>query len=463
MPRVHITTARFFPLSQVDPNLIYSSLKAGLARTFRALPLLAGTIKPTSAGTQRGRLVVTAPWQTVDEAFQLIDLRGHSELNYAELRATHFPTHQWSLSMAAEVGGAPSPQAVEQPAFRATLAIIPGGYVFSLHLHHIFTDANGTAAISRMWCSACANESKTETFDDSSISRDRLRGELNVDLSEFPAFKYVDESESLVDAVPPPLQRKNETRMLFFPQAKLVELKALAMTYRQSCGGPSWISTQDAICSLLWCAVATARRSCGGAPQKMDNNRAQQEEQSHSRYKGDEAAVFGTVMNARHLLTPPLSPNFIGNAILWIQVVAPIGQLQSTPEHLSTHAYALREQYREKDTSYLQRFVSALSSVRDIGRVRFAPLPNPDFALTLSSWRDQASYDEHWCKIFGSGCDRLRWLGPLADQLALVMPELKESTCKSSAAGLEVVVGFTDDILPYLQRDEMLNRFAEWR
>ena len=526
MPRVHVTTARFFPLSQVDPNSIYSSLKTGLARTFRALPLLAGTIKPTSAGRQHGRLVVTAPWQTVDEAFHLVDLRGRSELDYAQLRATHFPTHRWSLLMAVEVGGAPSPQALEQPVLRATLAIIRGGYVFSLHLHHSFTDGNGTATISRIWCTACANESQTETFDGASISRDRLMGEPNVDLSAFPFFKYVDESESLADAarlrfhiskgmddtrtlaktdslfvrlfgligrwleaglgainisvgsVPsalrasagrtsvsttPPLQRKNETRMLFFPQSNLVELKALATTNWQSCGDSRWISTQDAICSLLWCAVGTARRSCGRAPQGMDNNRAQQEEQSYSKYSGDEAAVFGTVMNARHLLTPPLSPNFIGNVVLWVHVVAPIKRLQSTPNHLSTHAYALRDQYREKDTSYLQRFVSALSSVRDISRVHFAQLPNPELSFALSSWRDQTSYDEDWGKVFGSDCDRLRWLGPLPDQLAIVMPELRGSTCKSSAAGLEVVVGFTDDILPHLQRDEMLNRFAEWR
>ncbi|KAL9102127.1 MAG: hypothetical protein Q9163_002688 [Psora crenata] len=136
MPRSHVPTSRFFPASQTDPESVFFSLRLGLARTFQVLPLLSGTVKAARAGTQRGRLVVSGLWQTVDEAFTLVDVRDDPDFDYADLRARQFPTNQWSLQKASKIFELKSPQALEQPVLRAALTLIQGGLVLSVALHH---------------------------------------------------------------------------------------------------------------------------------------------------------------------------------------------------------------------------------------------------------------------------------------------------------------------------------------
>ena len=89
--------------------------------------------------------------------------------------------------MALEIFKLPSAEALEQPVLRAGLTQIQGGFILLLSFHH----RNGAAAISRIWCSYCENEAKSEVFDADLISRNRLMPVPNsAGIEEFPILSY---------------------------------------------------------------------------------------------------------------------------------------------------------------------------------------------------------------------------------------------------------------------------------
>lgn len=93
--------------------------------------------------------------------------------------------------------------------------------------------------------------------------------------------------------------------------SEIIEFKARASIRGQSSSASKWISTQDAVFSLLWYSFITARRFCGRVTSAKDHDRLLHQKKTKSNYKGDELAGMAVVMDACHLLNPPLPPNYI--------------------------------------------------------------------------------------------------------------------------------------------------------
>ena len=53
-----------------------------------ALPWIAGSVTPIKHESQNGRLLIAAPWKTVNDFLTVSHL---DYLDYAELKAEHFP------------------------------------------------------------------------------------------------------------------------------------------------------------------------------------------------------------------------------------------------------------------------------------------------------------------------------------------------------------------------------------
>ncbi|KAI4194048.1 MAG: hypothetical protein LQ350_008008 [Teloschistes chrysophthalmus] len=474
-PRRHTHKLLLFPVTDPDLHALKVLLIEGLTRVFDIIPSVAGSIAPcTATSGQRGRSVVTGPFQTAEEALTFQDYRDREDFDYQPLRERGFPTHQWTNKSILS----PLPPLTDtvQPVFRATITLVNGGLILVSAVHHSFTDGSGSATISRLWTTSCLKEPLD--FDPNEFRRKLVVNKnVSAQLEEFPYLTYTGTMDSpltrfitslqqrlssalmpLWNIIPrynrqsdsPSVTNKPQTVLiLFFSAQKLELLKSMIAPSKGAVGGSSWISTQDALFSLLFCAIMTARRSCMRASGVL--------------YNGSEEAALGVVRGARQLTKPPLSPNHIGNVLLLASVKQPLDQVNTTSERISTLAYSVRDAIKLKTTDYMERYLAALSSVEDISKVTVAGRARPELILWISSWRDQDFYNQPWDRVFGTGCERLRFFGSIPPGIAVVLPEIKDSPYMTSAPGLEVALGAHDDILPYLKGDEMLNRFAEWR
>ena len=137
---------------------------------------------------------------------------------------------------------------------------------------------------------------------------------------------------------------------------------------------------------------------------------------------------------------------------------APLNEIANTANYLTKTAFTLRDSINMVDSSRLDRYLSILNSAEDI-----STLGHSWEGFIITSWRGQEFYNQGWEKVFGAGCDRVRWFGPVANNFAIVMPEVTGSACDSSPAGIEVALGVLEEHFFYLKEDELLSRFAEWR
>ncbi|KAL8764899.1 MAG: hypothetical protein Q9209_007831 [Squamulea sp. 1 TL-2023] len=524
MPRVAVNRLLFFPSSDRSSDMLSAWLKLGLARLFQQLPILTGTVKLSSSAAQKGRLEVSGPWHKVDDVFMVQNAQDLPDFEYVDFRNKHFPTRRWDQETNAIFRAGPSLFGLEQPVFRAKLTFVRGGMVFTMAIHHCFTDGNGIATLSRLWCSLCQNESPSVPLDPSIISRDRLEEESGLaHIDDIPDLVYrpADEGATPMDGsvqrvstlferqtllllkkleylvrsaqftfrtllalpfLPEPavLPPKQTSEVLFFPKEKLKELKTILSAKTQSPGSSSWISTHDAIVSLIWCSYIAAQRACHDSSSntrvdsateadaiKVQAPRNKQHPEHARKYTGKETVMAGVVINARRLLDPPLSPQYIGNVLLCTGLRAKLDEVRNTEFCISSIAFALRHHIHERDSHYFKRYLSTLGSVDEISRISRITMIHPDvkpgLKLTFSSWKAQDTYNHGWEAVFGVRCDRVRVFGGVPVGLAIIMPELTESGCKSSAAGIEVDFGVPEDLLCLIKEDDMLNNFAEWR
>ncbi|KAL8782459.1 MAG: hypothetical protein Q9213_005353 [Squamulea squamosa] len=521
MPRAAVNRMLFFPSSDRSSDVLSAWLKLGLARLFQHLPILTGTVKLSSSAAQKGRLEVSGPWHKVDDVFIVQDAQDLPDFEYVDFRNKHFPTRQWDPETSAIFRAYHPSSGLEQPVFRAKLTFVRGGTVFTMAIHHCFTDGNGIAFISRLWCSLCLQESPSVPLDASIISRDCLEVEPGLaQMEEIPEIVYhrADEGaaptdsavgrtanpferqtlllwkklESLVRSAqstfrtlatlpsvqePAVLPPKQTSEVLFFPNERLKELKAMLSANTKYPGSSSWISTHDAIVSLIWCSYIAAQRACHDCSSETradfateaDATKAQTPQNKQhpkyvEKYTGKETVMAGYVINARHLLDPPLSPEYIGNVLLCTGLRAKLDEVTNTESCLSSTAFALRHHINDRDFHYFKRYLSLLRSVDDISRTSMIdPDIKPGLRFSFSSWKAQNTYNHGWEVVFGVKCDRVRVFGNLPVGLAIIMPELTESGCKSSAAGIEVSFGVPEDSLCLMKEDKMLNHFVEWR
>lgn len=496
MPRRHVTKLLFFPSSDLEPASIAESLKKGLELTVQLLPVLSGTVQLSYTGSQSGRLIVAEPYRTVDEMFTVNDLRAHRDYDYDRMREKQFPTHDWSESVKPEFYGFSETQKLDQPVFAAKLNLIKGGSVFAISSHHCFTDGNGVARVMEIWSSYCRGEHPTLAAD--SISRSRLMGEPGLaDIEDFPGLHYLNDSGMEVGRFGHLLgllrqkircwfdvlkvlfmktwyqlvqekgswDAKPVTRILFFSDEKLKELKMLASNGKPQENDGSWISTLDSLSALLWCSFVQARQYrtlVSSIDSSTTSKEAPTRPPSPSENPRDQTVAMGVIINARRLLQPQLPSSFIGNALLLAAIQHPLPKVTMTASTISTIASSLRASINGKTPAYLTRYLSALASVDDIRKIIRSRGPNPQYTLVVSSWRGQAFYNQAWTQVFGTGCERVRaGIGPLPNGLAIILPEIKEAA--GAAGGLEVAIGVEGKDVPRLRGNELLNRFCEWR
>lgn len=452
----------FFPASGSDDSSIAENLTSALAQTFKAIPLLSGTIAPFPDARQKGRWAVTAPWRTAEDAIAVKDLRETDYPSYESLRSKHFPMSgiNYPVMMPTQFSmlfqEVESP-VVEKPVLLAQINYIKGGISLGMMVNHAFTDGSGSVTVGRVWAAYCRGEDGSQLVSPDLVDRSRLmEGENSAKIEDLGDHLYYAESAQ------PPSSPKSEPfagGLFFFTKAKLKELKE--MVSKLESDETSWISTNDALASLIWCCVIAAQKTY-----ILDNlyvHSIHDDTFSLKDFLDNRPSRLGFLMDARQMAKPPLPAGFIGNVFTWGSIVKPLSTVTSTPE-MAECAHSLRREVKQYGDNYLPRLIGAVNSVPDISRVRLGRTDLDEFSFGVDSWAAMEWYDLDWGQLVGGRVERMRTQESKAMNFCHVLPEIKGHEGSNQAAGLEVIISLrSDEMMKILRENELFNRFAEWR
>jgi hypothetical protein len=258
MPKIYVQIVEIFRLTQpVDKAEIVDSMAKGLEFTLSQFPILAGGLKMDA---ENGRLWVTK--KKDGEASLFVQDLEETFLSFDELDRTDFPAATFK-------GHLLLPKAVTEKQLFSPLGdnqkddlivstfqinFIKGGLVLGIAIHHNCSDGPGCDGFLTTWArnsKAVINGTAFEVVPHGTMDRSRLSAKK----PEAARWKELDRKFPVLKdgggpPPPPPADFKMPElaiRMWHFPKSKTEQLKSQAMAKT----GESWISTYDAIMSIL--------------------------------------------------------------------------------------------------------------------------------------------------------------------------------------------------------------------
>lgn len=493
----------FFPNSSSERDAIAQHMRNAFARMMDAIPWIAGSVTPIKHEHQHGRLAITAPWKTVED---LLTLNHLDYLDYAKLKAEHFPL---SALVAEEVW--PQSKWTERPTLQAQINFIQGGIILAVRAAHCVTDGHGLWTITNVWAAYCRGEDGSLLLGPDSLDRIRLMSGSPAKLSEFPMYtelpfarKQTPENRlaatfstlrkwvltpmrtGLVGALRtfsnlityrsisiPFRGRKlidegpRQTELFFFSAAKLRELKE-AVTARRNAAGQTeskaWISTHDAIVSLLWCCITQTWKEGQYFNRDSNPNPLRRLRWQISQRTTQPLSILTFFLNARSFVRNPPLKSYIGNVVLLNALSGPLDDVEPVLDSVTRYAFALRGKIHEYDENYLMRLVSALGTVPDVTRTKLTFGAFPESTICINSWATQDFYGTDWGGEVGGRPERIRLPPFRFDPFCLILPKLDaKDGWSEDECGLEVAVYLKSTYMRRLRQDKLFNRWAEWR
>ncbi len=443
LPRYHVTKIFLFSSSDsVSTGDTINALRVGLEKTIHAFPLLAGTVQelqPAADHEQRGRLCVSAPWQTISDILSVQDLTHDNAFDYSSLRAEAFPIHEMDTTILL-----PQDRTTRHNAKSAMLvrvSKIRGGLIVAHSLSHGFMDGGGMVVIAKIWAAFCRGEDGTRYLSMEVLDRSRLmQGTPGSEVADFSELTQRSSAQTLENAVPP--TTKGVTyEIFFFSRAELAELKKMASVTENHNKSSDWISTSDALCALLV--------NC------IKNSRDKQTQ-----------LTLGLAMDFRTYLDPPLPADYIGNAVHMLNIPIPPSNREDIQTAVAQTAHLIRHRVQGVNEKYIHRVIGALNSseVQDISTVSHTRVgDNGGEFITITSWAKQALYELDWGAAIGNRIERVRVRKFVYPGLILIAPMLNgPGFNKEEEGGIEVIFGLNDEEMERLKRDLLFRRFATW-
>lgn len=462
-------------------------------------------------------MAITAPWRDANDIVTVKDLSLTNYASYGTLRSNHFPLSAVDYSVLMSL---PSKDQDDGPVIMVQINFIKGGMIWGIVLDHAYTDGTGAAFVAKVWATYCRGEDGSRFVTPDIMHRERLmHGSKTGTLGDYPLFYYGPETDvskvEVLEKVPSrtsPLSRTLKSlrssvlpwfrsilfimfqtfkrlgpgtylradvsaskphvdqvagEVFFFSREKLSELKIMASTKTD------WISTNDALASLLYCCITDANKV-----KTRHNNNERINDTTNENLRAlwiekmavlgshetqEPFAVLGFATNARKYLKPPLPPDYIGNVTIWNTIAAPLSTVASSLQTVSAFAYHLRRRMQTCNLADVSDLIGALDAVPDISRVGLTPGPFAEFLVVVNSWAGFKWHDIDWGSVVGGKCERLRFETVKVPGFCLVLPEIGAGTRCEGGEGLEVVITLKQGHLDLLKKNELFMSFAEWR
>ena len=445
MLRMYMSHLHCFSLDpQVNPRQVYSDLCCGLSDALVELPIFAGHVVRHDAVRNRIQIHISlddaVPFEYSDLASPEIQPRFP---DFLSLEQSHFPPTSLDESLFPSVDVFPTGSS--SPALLLKANFIKGGLLLAVHIHHSTSDAAGWTEFFRSWSTYTAAAAKGsrntpqrsyELLDRSSLFRVRRE----IALEDYPRLVKVEDATSAIGMRANRMNTLPENKAFahihkafwYFSAERLRALKDAAQSTNTV---DPWVSTNDALCALLWRHTTRARQL------------------TESEY---ESTMFNLPCDVRGRLSPPLVPAYVGNATLQANVSYPIEELYSTaPDGLYRAASAIREAIHRIDDRLIRNLWGIVDSLPTIGSARLdiKIRPGPDFSVTTLREYDWYAFD--WGLRMGRMARMRWWFRPLPG-LVVVQPRFLDG-------GVEVFMTLESEVLEELRRDEAFTAFAELR
>ncbi|KAK6852948.1 hypothetical protein PG995_011499 [Apiospora arundinis] len=482
MPHTYIRQMLCFTSPPAGEYCLERKLATALERMADQIPWLLSRV--VSLEYPHGAACLSPPDQAEGQDFRnkgisdvLLDVKDYAqEYSYAALKSMSFPTDR--LPPHEFLPETPSPDDEEEPpVFRARLSHLEGGFVLGVAVHHSTTDITGLGALLEIWAAHCRRGEQRHDDDDDDgaaapvVTTDMLDRAAVRDLgsgsSEIPdaipsVLFFQDDCEAgaptsdlLATAAPsattitiPP---SFVTAIFYFAPQSLRRLKAFA----NDGADLPWVSTGDALTTLLWSAVVAA--------------------ESPSNTMTPLSSTINIPVNFRGRCEPPLSPKCLGAGFGRATVSAPTDELlsiaMSSPSGSSGDPRYNKRNLDSTATTLLAKTAAAIrraitsqinaqsirdavtytAAQRDINRVKRRPADG----ISMVSWADQGVCQLDWGPTVGR-CDAVR-LGKFSRRrYPIVLPRLPDG-------GLEVILSLEAAALAIFESSVLVKDFGELR
>ncbi|KAL8741920.1 MAG: hypothetical protein Q9190_005530 [Brigantiaea leucoxantha] len=455
MPRLYsrIIIPFFTEAEKLDTATL--QLRKSLARTIQEIPFLAWNVITSPEG--QGRVALSPQLEDWSSIWRVKDLRSSDSetIFMQELQDKNFPMDQLDGELLAPLPVMADSQK-PAPVFAAQLNILNGGILLCVAFHHSVLDASGFTTVLKTW----ANQSKVSeqadldlamiprTIQDADLNREQISGNgWTGEASEFQEYSILEpqpEPEVTDSAPSQPFSLPSMTTTLFFFSSKsLIQLKRhVTKNITEYCSSSTWISTNDALCALLWQRISVARFTV--------------DETSSSKRDGISAppshSMLGLAVNGRSKMVPPLPMTYLGNVNLYGTSRLPL-HLVLENSGLGPMALSVRDAVTAINDSKIRQTISFIEQLPDTGLLipGFKTFLGPDLAIT--SWADLGLNKLDWGQAVGNQADCIRLPNAHFDGLCIILPKFGDG-------GLEVMVGLKTEHMERLRKDEIFKEFA---
>jgi hypothetical protein len=449
MPKIYVQIVEVFKLAQDSekPRIVDGMMK-GLEYTLSQYPILTGGLKMDA---ENGRLWVTKTRdssvglsvQDVAESFP-----SYEELEKYDFPAATFKGHKLLPKAVTEKQlFSPLGDNQEDETIISTFQInfIKGGLILGVAIHHSCSDGPGCDGFLTLWAKSSAAVSRGTPFQ--AIPEGTLdRSRLSAKKPEVARWKQLDQKYPVLrdgggPPSPPPAGFKMPDlaiRIWHFPKSKTEELKSKATSQT----GANWISTYDAIMSILWKTITRSKLEL-------------------LQPDPDKEVILVHAVNTRKAFDPPLPETFMGNAVglartepMKVSDLIADNNLPELAQKVRASIKTITPQY----VAELPEWVAGLEDRRWIN-INMDSFLGMDLAGT--SWQAMNVYQQH---DFGFGIARaIRFPDPQFEGYVFVYPSRADVKENAVDEGIEVCVCLEKSCHDRLAQDKELLTYAQPR
>lgn len=437
-----------FPLAGTsDKSEIIADLEKGLQTLTRVFPFLNKQVvrehdtgcTVTSSGTHK-----LAPRDNANELLLRVNQLADNFPTYEQLSRSRAPASMLNSSVLAPMKSIPETCdfSSPQPVLVIQANFITGGLLLCFAAMHNVLDGNALGHLIKHFATACRGETisdedvKAGNLDRSSLFPPLRPGEPSQDHSHIHQKLDENLNENLdgkLDESPPNTTDSQPTPWTYFgfSAAKLAELKMKASRKSSTVLSSSWISTNDALCALIWRAIVTARLP---------------------RLNLESTSSLVRAVNGRNRVRPAIPDSYMGVCVVDAFSRLSLSDLAQKLD-ISDIALLLRKTLSEIDDYRLRSFVSLLHSEPDKRTITFN-VPSPDHDVLLSSWASLPIYPSDFGARLGKPEFVRRPTFAFLDGLAFIMPQ-------NLAGDIDIAISLFDDDLERLKNDPVWRTYAD--
>lgn len=391
-PRLYVHKLFCFPFPDPTHELAaIQHLRKALLHTAKLWPFIAGRVSPAAIG---GPALAECLYTEHAQANNIAGAMNVKKLSpkvfpwtYTKLRQAGCPPSAFKIDVLSTVPEWPS-STETWPAFAVQANFIEGGLLLCFAFHHTVADGGSFTAFIKEFASDGRSRARVDSVIELDLhTKRRLPYSCGLSKSVRALQSFPEYDSSRVPLRPQSIGPIT-TRILTFPAETVRKLEtAVNAQIKITHGCTAWASNVACLSSLIWVAVVRARRL---------------------RLSTMDIAKIGVAVNFRPVISPKLSDDYFGNAVVHTNAAARVFELvvdsmaakiRDVRSSISISAVALaahrmRQAVSTVNHTYvterLQTF-AALSYPQEVSEAYARALDTSHTGIDFSSWRDQGA------------------------------------------------------------------------